>query len=150
MSSPPGPLFEDFIPYRLHRLSTLLNQQLAADLGALGINIARWRVLALSMLEDGRTVSALAEAAMIEQSALSRMVINMEREGLVRREPDLADQRRVRVWLESAGRALFHQLYPTLIRRNAACVAALRDGEVEQLKAMLDRMTERVAAAAKE
>lgn len=134
------PLFEDFLPYVLLRLTSALNQKLAADLAAQHINIARWRVLAVLMMRDGQTIGAMAQAAMIEQSALSRTVTSMEREGLVERRAGSGDQRFVEVWLCPNGRGLFDRLYPIVTRRQDDAVAGIAPGEQANLLALLARV----------
>lgn len=143
MPNPPAdsaPLFEDFLPYVLLRLSSALNQKLAVDLAAQHINIARWRVLAVLMMRDGQTIGAMAQAAMIEQSALSRTVTSMAREGLVERRAGSGDQRFVEVWLLPNGRALFDRLYPIVTRRQDDAVAGLDEPERAVLLALLARV----------
>lgn len=140
------PLFEDFLPYVLLRLSSALNQKLAVDLAGQHINIARWRVLAVLMMRDGQTIGAMAQAAMIEQSALSRTVTSMEREGLVERRAGHGDQRFVEVWLRPSGRDLFDRLYPIVTRRQYDAVAGLNPKEQADLLALLARVFANVTA----
>ncbi len=133
-------LFETFLPYVLLRLTSALNQKLAVDLAAQNINIARWRVLAVLRMRDGQTIGAMAQAAMIEQSALSRTVTSMERENLVERRAGTGDQRFVEVWLRPGGRDLFDRLYPIVMRRQADAVAGLDADEAAMLLALLSRV----------
>lgn len=138
-------LFEDFLPYVLLRLSSALNQKLAVDLAAQRINIARWRVLAVLTMRDGQTIGAMAQAAMIEQSALSRTVTSMAREGLVERRAGSGDQRFVEVWLLHHGRNLFDRLYPIVTRRQDDAIAGLDADEQAALLALLTRVFANVA-----
>jgi len=144
-SAPDPELFESFLPYVLLRLSSALNQKLAVDLAAQQINIARWRVLAVLKMRDGQTIGAMAQAAMIEQSALSRTVTSMAREGLVERRTGSGDQRFVEVWLLARGRTLFDQLYPIVTRRQDDAVAGLDAREQADLLALLARVFGNIA-----
>ncbi|MBS0366996.1 MAG: MarR family transcriptional regulator [Proteobacteria bacterium] len=110
-------LFADFLPYLITRLAWQLNCDLVLKLKREGINLTRWRILAVLAMGDGVTVNAITDRAMLQQSALSRALISMQREGYVRRVPRRADARYVEVWLTPRGRALFDSLNVIVRRR---------------------------------
>jgi DNA-binding MarR family transcriptional regulator len=112
----PEALFDSFLPYLIARLAWLLNLDLIEKLRREGINLARWRILAVLAMGDGITISEIIERAMMQQSALSRVLMTMEEEEYVRRVPRQDDARYVDVFLTDRGRELFKSL-DTMVRR---------------------------------
>src|ERR1700739_2447859 len=94
-----GGLFDDFLPYSVTQLAHRLNMALIDKLRREGINIARWRILAVLAMGEGVTINELADRAMLQQSALSRVLMTMEGEGFVERRPRRSDSRYVEVYL---------------------------------------------------
>lgn len=109
-------LYENFLPYQVARLAFLLNVDLIEKLRREGINVARWRILAVLAMGDGITIGEIIERAMMQQSALSRVLMTMEEEEYVRRVPRREDGRYVDVFLTEKGRTLFNSL-DTIVRR---------------------------------
>jgi len=110
-------LYDDFLPYLLTQLNHRLNADLIEKLRRNRINIARWRILAVLAMGDGITISEIIDRAMLQQSALSRVLMKMEAEGYVTRAPRQNDARYVEVFLTDKGRALFKSLDPVVRRR---------------------------------
>jgi DNA-binding MarR family transcriptional regulator len=102
--------FDDFLPHLIAQLAYQLNNDLIDKLRREGINVTRWRILAVLAMGDGITINEIIERAMMQQSALSRALMNMESEEYVRRVPRRDDARYVEVFLTPKGRALFDTL----------------------------------------
>ena len=103
-------LFDDFLPHLIARLAFQLNVDLIEKLRSEGINIARWRILAVLSMGDGIAIGEIIDRAMMQQSALSRVLMTMEQEEYVRRVPRPDDGRFVEIFLTDRGRALFDSL----------------------------------------
>jgi DNA-binding MarR family transcriptional regulator len=111
------PLFDDFLPHLIARLAYQLNDDLIEELRREGINVTRWRILAVLSMGDGITIKEIIDRAMVQQSALSRALMRMEEENFVRRVPRSGDARCVEVYLTEKGRALFNSLNIVVRRR---------------------------------
>src|SRR5258708_38395979 len=89
LSAPPKSadesLFDDFLPHLIARLAYQLNADLIEKLRREGINVTRWRILAVLAMGDGITINEIIDRAMVQQSALSRALMRMEKENYVRR-----------------------------------------------------------------
>jgi DNA-binding MarR family transcriptional regulator len=100
---------------------------------------------------DGRSVEVLAEAMRVSHSRAVRVVDRLEAAGLARREPDPADGRRVRVWLEPAGRELAELALDARSRVLLLAVAKLDVADMRDLErvagAVLDAAIVDVRAA---
>src|ERR1700689_4947061 len=77
--------FHDFLPHSIARLAHELNCDLIEKLRREGINVTRWRILAVLAMGEGITINEIIDRAMMQQSALSRALTSMVREGYVRR-----------------------------------------------------------------
>jgi DNA-binding MarR family transcriptional regulator len=110
-------LFDDFLPHLIARLAYQLNADLIEKLRREGINVTRWRILAVLAMGDGITINEIIDRAMVQQSALSRALMRMEKENYVRRVLRREDARCVEVYLTDKGRALFNSLNIVVRRR---------------------------------
>jgi len=115
-------LFDDFLPHLITRLAYQLNSDLMEKLRREGINVTRWRVLAVLAMGDGITINEIIDLAMVQQSALSRALMRMEKENYVRRVPRREDARCVEVYLTDKGRSLFNSLNIVVRRREQRLV----------------------------
>jgi DNA-binding MarR family transcriptional regulator len=82
-----------------------------------GVNLVRWRILAVLAMADGITISEISEGAMMQQSALSRMLMTMEHEGYIVRALRREDERCVEIFLANKGREAFRALNAVVRRR---------------------------------
>jgi MarR family transcriptional regulator, organic hydroperoxide resistance regulator len=109
--------FDDFLPHLIARLAYQLNLDLVEKLRREGINVTRWRILAVLAMGDGITINEIIDRAMVQQSALSRALMRMEKENYVRRVLRREDARCVEVYLTEKGRTLFNSLNIVVRRR---------------------------------
>lgn len=138
-------LFDDFLPHLIARLAYQLNADLIEKLRQEGINITRWRILAVLAMGDGITITEIIDRAMMQQSALSRALMNMVREGYVRRVTHRHDARCAEVYLTAKGRALFDSLNVVVRRREKRLLNGLSQREVAASFALLRRLSHNMA-----
>ncbi|HEB28978.1 MAG TPA: MarR family transcriptional regulator [Porticoccus sp.] len=135
----------DLLPYLMNRLTSKINQLWLKELRPYGLTISRWQVLSILTVMDGCRVGELAEMAGAEQAVISRVVDQMQRDGLVQRKPAQADSRAIEVWISSKGRKLFQQLLPQAASHVDRLVSSLPEGEASQLANGLERMLEDIS-----
>jgi DNA-binding MarR family transcriptional regulator len=80
------------------------------------------------------------ERAMMRQSALSRALMNMERERYVRRVLRRSDARYVQVFLTAKGRALFASLNAVVRRRQGRLLKGFSTQQAAAAFALLRRL----------
>lgn len=89
---------------------------------------AQWRVLSILERDPGQRVGTLARAARTTQPGMTRLLGELEREGLIARSPDLADSRATVVEITENGldslRAWRQEFRATLSPRFAELDAA--------------------------
>ncbi len=94
---------DDYLLSLLARASFVVSSEFHGRLRARGVSVPVWRVLA--MLSGGpETVTALAEACLLQQPTMTKVLDRMERDGLVKRQRMRANRRLVRVHLAPKGR----------------------------------------------
>jgi DNA-binding MarR family transcriptional regulator len=134
-------LFDDFLPHLIARLAYQLNIDLVEKLRGEGINITRWRILAVLAMGDGITIKEIIDRAMTQQSALSRALMQMEKENYVRRVPRRDDARCVEVYLTEKGRSLFNSLNVVVRRREQQLLAGFPPRVVATSFALIRRLS---------
>ena len=104
-----------------------------------GLMLAQWVVLSALWRRDGLPMSEIARYSGNNLPAASRIVDRMAENGLVRRAPDPANRRTVRVHLTEAGRALDHlaNFHEEVNRR---LLAGLNPEEARTLFDLLERV----------
>ena len=107
-----------------------------------GLSDQQWRVLRVlgehGTVETGR----VAREAYILGPSLTGVLTRMERDGLIRRERDPADQRRTVVQATAKGRKLVETLSHTIEAHYAAMEKSLGKQKLAQLYALLDELIE--------
>ena len=127
---------------RLHALAIqVLRRVRPADAEA-GLSAARLSALSVLVFGGPRSLGELAEAEQVTAPTMSRLVRGLEGAGLVRREADEADGRRLRVVATAAGRAALEAGRSRRVELLMTLVGVLESGDravVERAIGILDR-----------
>src|ERR1700722_11204682 len=137
-------LFDDFLPHLIARLAYQLNGDLVEKLRREGINVTRWRILAVLAMGDGITINEIIDRAMMQQSALSRALMNMEAEDYVLRVARREDARYVEVFLTDKGRTLFNSLNIVVRDRQKRLLKGFSPQETASAFAVIRRMSRNI------
>ena len=127
----------NYLLYLLAAASEAASAQFHAHVRKNGLRVPEWRVLAWLQDRDGEMITRLARISLIEQSRLTKIIIQMEERGLVTRQGDAQDRRRVRVWLTEQGRALAQRLVGDAQEHEARLLSILEGGDGARLKPAL-------------
>lgn len=136
-----GGFVPDYLLYLLAAASSAASDDFHAQVRAAGVRGAEWRVLASLCDEDGQMITQLAQIALMEQSRLTKIVDQMAAKGLVSRQSDPRDRRRVRIHLTEAGRLSGEALVAAARDHERSIVERLRPGEAALLKESLRNIT---------
>jgi DNA-binding MarR family transcriptional regulator len=125
-------------------LQTLLSEasrKATADLERVlrpkGVPVEFWRVLEVLADENGRSMSALAEAVSMRLPTLSKLVDRLVADALVQRAADPQDLRRVLVYISDPGLQLVTGLREKVRRQRSALEASLGQVHGAALKRLL-------------
>lgn len=127
----------DYLPFLLAHAGAAASGGFHAYVRRRGLRVPEWRVLACLFDTDGTMITRLAAQALIEQSAMTRVVERMEDRGLVQRRADPRDRRRARVYLTPEGRDLAGDLVARARADDADLMALLPPDQRDMLKPML-------------
>ena len=135
----------DYLLYLLAAASEVASGQFHDTVRKAGLRVPEWRVLACLMDRDGEMITVLAQYALVEQSRLTRIIVQMEARGLVIRRGDPQDRRRVRVYLTPEGRALGADLVARAREHETALMQRLQGRDGASLKPALHSLLEVLA-----
>jgi MarR family transcriptional regulator, organic hydroperoxide resistance regulator len=132
---------QEFLPDLLARAAHAVVQGFAADLRERGASVPVWRVLAALLARPGETVSGLAEACLLQQPTMTKLLDRMVRDGLVTSAQDARDRRLIRVALTPRGERLATKLVAVAERYEAEVLA--RHPQAEAIKPVLQAIVAR-------
>lgn len=140
-ASGPPTTIRDLLAYRLHRLANLASSSAALRYRReFDVSLAEWRSIALLGAEAPLSLNALARAAGLHKSQVSRVVSGLVARGLARRDPDRQDARGVSLALTTEGRRLYRRLIAAATERDDRLRGVLSRSERDLLGAILDRL----------
>ncbi|GAB4347615.1 MAG: MarR family transcriptional regulator [Oricola sp.] len=140
-----GEFVPGYLLYLLAAASDAASAQFHAHVRAEGLRVPEWRVLACLNDRDGAMITRLARFALIEQSRLTKIIIQMEERGLIVRQGDPEDRRRVRVHLTDEGRILAKRLVADARVHEQELLQMLEGGDGARIKQALASLIERLA-----
>jgi DNA-binding MarR family transcriptional regulator len=112
-----------------------------------GIHHGQAMCLRLLIANDGVTQRDLAKALHVSPPTLTKMLHSMEKAGLVRRRPDAADARLVRVELTRAGRAMEKQMHAAAAEYVNATIGRLPEEDRRELVRLLEELGSAIEGA---
>jgi DNA-binding MarR family transcriptional regulator len=104
------------------------------------------RVLIHLLEQEGLRCSSLANAVGLEATALSHLMRSLAEQGLIHRARASGDQRGVEVSLTEKGREVAQMCRQVNVRTEELLVAGLEQGDVQNLHAILSRMSANLEA----
>ena len=143
-----GKVVKRYVRDRLAKQSVLLklarayHDATAAFELASGMSAARWRLLFLIAQQGECTQRELIDLIRVDPGSITRTLKSLERDGLVKRRTDEADNRYTRVGLSAAGRKLVDQV---MVKREAfltRMVQGAAPADVETFLRVLDLVSD--------
>jgi len=128
------------IGYLVHWAGRLLRRLADRRLEPLGLSSAHLPVLTAILAQGALSQKVLAEAAEIEQPTMAATLARMERDGIVRREPDPDDGRSVLFSLSPAMQKKVGALRAVIESINVDALAGLPADERARFKPLLVAM----------
>ena len=133
-------VIEESVGYLVNRLARAFARDLSGRLAVHEVSVGQWAVLMFLWARDGQSQGELSRGVAIEDATMVRTIDRMERDGLVRRERNASDRRRINVFLTDRGRSLHTSLVPCAVASNEAATRTFTDAEKRQLGGLLRRM----------
>lgn len=135
IAAAPPRFVDDYLLSLLARASHVVSSEFHLRLRTRGVSVPVWRVLATLSGGTGETVSTLANACLLLQPTMTKVLDRMERDGLVRRRQDDGDRRLVRIHLTPRGEQMVAELLAAARLHEAEIVS--RHPETAAIKDLL-------------
>lgn len=142
---------EQFLPYRLNVVASLVSQALSriyAD--RYGIGVPEWRVLVTLGQHGLMTGKAIGSHSHMHKTKVSRAVALLEQRKLITRRPNRADLREAFLTLTPAGRAMYDDLAPIALNFASRLFEAVDLADRAAFERAVDRLIERSSKLAAE
>lgn len=131
---------QEFLPYQIYRVSTLMNLRLQGRLKAKGINLSQWRVLSVLRSFGRLNVTQIVENTLMEQPTISRVIAQLEEESYVVRELSPEDSRISLISLSGKGADLFDDIAPAAVKNQRTALEGLTEIELALMRGVLTKM----------
>jgi DNA-binding MarR family transcriptional regulator len=141
---------ETSLGYQVNVLARLFERALRERIAPHGVVPGQFPALLCLYEEDGLTQAEIGTRVQIEQPTIAKTLQRMERDGLIRREPDPDDRRRVRIHLTPPARTLEPTLAATAREINASAVDGFGAAEATHLLDSVTRMIANLSGTAPE
>ena len=138
---------DDYLLYRLYKVTSLLNMRLNKRLKSTGVNLSQWRVLSVLRAHGRLTLSQIIEHTLMEQPTVSRVVVQLEKDDMVSRHSSIEDSRIVQVLLTDKGAQTFDEIVPTAFRHQKMAFESLSGAELKALGKTLAAIERNIANA---
>src|SRR5436190_14825346 len=130
---------------RLHSAAVHLLRRLRRQDAAMGLTPARASALSIMVFGGPVTLGSLARAEQVSAPTVTRLIVGMERDGLVRRQADERDGRVVWLHATAKGTRLLHEGRERRVAALAEDLGALRAAERETLARAADVLEKMLA-----
>jgi DNA-binding MarR family transcriptional regulator len=131
---------DDYLLYLLARGSHAVSAEFHSKLRKEGVSVPVWRVLATLAGSHGETVTGLAEACLLQQPTMTKLLDRMVRDGIVKRTPDARDRRVVRIQMLPRGEHMVKDLLVAAKAHEAEILSRFPGIDQQQLKQLLRAM----------
>ena len=140
---------ETSLGYLIVRCSVLMRQIAERALESQPISLTQWQILALLTQCSHVSPTELSEHLGHDMGALTRVVDELERDGLVRRERSERDRRAVEIAITPEGRRLAFAGKRFIVDLLNELVEPYSTAEVDALISLLQRLMSRLQAVAR-
>jgi DNA-binding MarR family transcriptional regulator len=136
---------ESFEPNRsvgflVKRCGVLMSQEAERRFAALSISFTQWTALKALSLQEHISATRLSEFLGYDMGALTRVVDDLERRGLVRRERSQRDRRAVEIAITAEGRRHAAEAQRKVVELLNELVEPFSAAEIDTLIGLMQRM----------
>ncbi len=132
--------FERSLPMQLMLAREAVMQRFRPHLNARGLTDQQWRIVRALNEVETMEIADLGRACCLHAASLSRILPNLERDGLIARKNSKNDQRRVIVSLTAKGRKLFGEVAPESEAIYSALAREIGSARMDRIYSLLDEV----------
>ena len=122
----------------MHRLDLHLQARIDTALRAAGITAAQWRVLDAAIAAPGSSGAELARSCGVTAQTMHALIMTLERDGLVVRQPHPVHGRVQQVYVSNAGEERHREGSGAIGAVESRLLAAFTDEETREFERLLD------------
>lgn len=104
----------------------------------------QWSVLAVLWKKDGVTQQYLADATFRDRAGITRLLDNLQKEGLIERRPDKDDRRTNCIYLTQKGKAIEKNVVEVLDEVVNAITVDVPDEDIERLRDIFEQINHNI------
>jgi len=138
---------EDTIGFLLWDANRAMNREFSDRIARHGVSLGLWPFLRTLWEGDGITQRELSEKVRMKGPTTVAALNKLEDRGLVRREGDKKDARKINVFLTPDGRKVYRKVIPEVEAVNTQCLTDLSEEEQAEFKNMIRRIRNNITAA---
>jgi DNA-binding MarR family transcriptional regulator len=138
---------QDFLPYLLNRAGLRIGVMFSRDIEDFDVTLPMWRVLVELWHNGDHRLGELAEGTSIDLSTLSRLLVTMQRKGLIVRRRSGIDGRALSLTLTARGMELTERIVPHALHYEDIAMRRLSERDVLKLKELLKTVYDNLHAA---
>lgn len=143
--SPAALLLDNQVCFALYSASLAMTRLYKPLLDRIGLTYPQYVVMLALWERDGATVSELGARLFLDSGTLTPLLKRLQACGLVARQRDAQDERRVRITLTAQGQALRDEAerIPPCVLESSQCSVPELQAITRQLVGLRDRITQR-------
>lgn len=136
----------DYVTFRLDVISSAAKEDASPVYeAACGVSLRELRCLRIAAFEPGLSQNRLASLAFIEKTLISKTITGLVRRGLLKRDTDAADARRIRLFATPAGLKIVRKCEQIGRTLEAELMAGITPKQRKTFDACLEKMMSNVA-----
>jgi len=130
----------EHLAYLLAQANRQVHQQLDEKFRHEGVPVEQWRILKLLAEKNGRPMSELTQAALLNHPTLTKMIDRMVSDALVYRVQDPNDRRKVLMFISDRGKVLCKKLNSLAVDQEEHILESYGDKSTSELKRLLESL----------
>jgi DNA-binding MarR family transcriptional regulator len=138
----PDFILDDYPLYNLNRTSATYIERMSEELKKVNMDQPSWRVLMLLADKNPSTVGDLSRRSVTKISTITRILMRMENEGLVKRQPYHKDNRVIEVHILEGGIKILSELRRLANEVYKEAFVGISDNDMITFTNMLMKITE--------
>jgi MarR family transcriptional regulator for hemolysin len=112
-----------------------------------GVTLSQWRVVGSLVLQPGLTQKEIADKMGIEGATLVPVIDKMEKDGLLKRKPDLIDRRANRIYLTSKADSLWESMTECALKIRRSSTKNISDDDIQITLDTLRKISKNLATS---
>ena len=136
------------LTYLVKRLEMAERARMEEVLAAHGVTLHQYTALSLLERRDGLSSAQLARRHFVTPQAMNQLVATLERDGLIRREPDAANRKILRASLSDKGREVLAACHVAVDELERRMLAGFTADQERAFREALERSLQGLAETA--